>query len=125
MRDTIAALLPEITALRHELHAHPEIRFEEHWTADRIAAFLDETGIPYQRGYAKGTGIIATLERNGPRCIALRTDMDALEIEEKTGLPYASTIPNRMHACGHDGHMACLWVSSKHLSSTATKSPAP
>ena len=115
MRETIAALVPEITALRHALHAHPEIRFEEHWTSDRIASFLQETGIPFERGFAKGTGIVATLEGTGAHCVALRTDMDALEIEEKTGLPYASQIPARMHACGHDGHMASLCGVAKTL----------
>lgn len=115
MRETIAALVPEITALRHEFHGHPEIRFEEAWTSDRIAAFLEEAGIPFERGYAKGTGIVATLAGEGRRCVALRSDIDALEIEEKTGLPYASKIPHRMHACGHDGHMACLCGVAKTL----------
>ena len=108
IRTTIEGLLPEIVSLRHELHQHPEIRFEEEWTSDRIARFLDEVGIPYTRGHAKGTGIVATLEGGPGKTVMLRSDMDALEIEEATGLPYASTIPGRMHACGHDGHMANL-----------------
>lgn len=106
--STIQAILPELVELRHELHQHPEIRFEEVWTSDRVARFLDETGVPYTRGHAKGTGIVATLEGEGSRTVALRADMDALEIQEETGLPYASRIPNRMHACGHDGHTTCL-----------------
>lgn len=105
---TIQAILPELVELRHELHQHPEIRFEEVWTSDRVARFLDETGVPYTRGHAKGTGIVATLRGEGSRTVALRADMDALEIQEETGLPYASRIPNRMHACGHDGHTTCL-----------------
>lgn len=110
LRATIETMLPEIVALRHELHQHPEIRFEEKWTSDRVAAFLDDVGIPYERGYAKGTGIVATLEgaAEGSQTVLLRGDMDALEIEEETGLPYASRIPGRMHACGHDGHTANL-----------------
>lgn len=107
-RSEITQLVPTIVALRHELHQQPEIRFEERWTSDRIARFLSESGIPFTRGHAKGTGIMATIEGQGDRCIALRADMDALEIQEETGLPYASRIPNRMHACGHDGHSAML-----------------
>jgi len=114
-QDILSQLLPEITGLRHEFHQHPEIRFEERWTSDRIAGFLDQAGIPYRRGLARGTGIIATLEGRGTRTVALRADMDALEIQEETGLPYSSRIPDRMHACGHDGHMACLCGVAKAL----------
>ncbi len=109
LHQTIEGILPGLVALRHELHAHPEIRFEEHWTSDRIARFLDDIGVPYTRGHAKGTGIVATLEGGqSGKTVALRADMDALEIHEQTGVPYASTIAGRMHACGHDGHMTCL-----------------
>ncbi len=113
--DTIDALAPEIARLRHELHEHPEIRFEEQWTADRVARFLEEAQVPFTRGHAKGTGIVAQLEGKPGRAVALRADMDALEIQEATGLPYASRIPNRMHACGHDGHTACLCGVAKAL----------
>lgn len=112
---TIEAVLPEIIALRRELHSHPEIRFEERWTSERIARFLDETGIPYRRGYAKGNGIVASVEGAKGKTVALRADIDALEIQEQTGLPYASSIPNRMHACGHDGHTAILCGVAKIL----------
>jgi amidohydrolase len=109
LTQTIDFLVPEIASLRHELHEHPEIRFEEKWTSDRIAQFLDSTGVPYKRGYAKGTGIVAELKGGAPgKTVLLRADMDALEIQEETGLPYASKIPDRMHACGHDGHSACM-----------------
>ncbi len=108
LNERITAIAPTIAALRHELHEHPEIRFEEVWTSDRVAQFLDSLGVPYTRGHAKGTGIVATLAGDGDKTVLLRADMDALEIEEETGLPYASKIPNRMHACGHDGHTACL-----------------
>ncbi|HOZ47797.1 MAG TPA: amidohydrolase [Candidatus Hydrogenedentes bacterium] len=113
--ETIERLTPEIVALRHELHAYPEIRFEEYWTSDRIARFLDEAAIPYQRGYARGTGIVATLDGGPGPTLALRTDIDGLEVQEETGLPYASTVPGRMHACGHDGHMACLLGAARVL----------
>lgn len=119
IRHSIDALDPEIRALRRELHQHPEIRFEERWTSDRIAAFLSENGVPHTRGHAKGTGILAVIEgaqtHARPRTVLLRADMDALEITEATGLPYASAIPGRMHACGHDGHSACLCGVAKVL----------
>ena len=112
---TVARILPEIADLRHELHAHPEIRFEEHWTSDRIARFLNAAGVPHKRGYAGGAGIVATIGGDGPRTVALRADMDAIEVEEETGLPYASQTPGRMHACGHDGHTAMLCGAAKTL----------
>ncbi len=115
LQESIEELLPEIIALRHELHTHPEIRFEEVWTSDRIATFLTENGIEHKRGYAKGTGIVAWIKGGGERTVALRTDMDALDIQEETGLDYTSTIPQRMHACGHDGHMANLCGVAKLL----------
>lgn len=116
LQSDVQRILPEITALRHELHQHPEVRFEELWTSDRIAQFLQDAGVPFTRGHAGGTGIVAVIEGASPGpTIALRADMDALEIEEQTGLPHASTIPGRMHACGHDGHMACLAGAVKVL----------
>lgn len=119
LRKTVAEILPEIVELRHELHQHPEIRFEEVWTAGRVARFLDQAAIPYQQGLAKGTGIVATIQggagNHANGVVALRADMDALEIHEETGLPYASQVPNRMHACGHDGHTACLCGVAKVL----------
>lgn len=115
MNKLIESLLPEVVALRRELHAHPEIRFEEEWTSDRVARFLNEAGMSYTRGHAKGTGIAATIEGAGSKTVALRADMDALEIQEETGLEYASSIPGRMHACGHDGHTACLCGVAKVL----------
>jgi len=115
IRSTICEIQSEIVALRHELHAHPEIRFQETWTSARVARFLDEAGIPYTRGHARGTGIVAVVEGTGERGVLLRADMDALELEEETGLPYASQFPGRMHACGHDGHTACLCGVAKAL----------
>jgi len=112
----IETITSELVALRHELHAHPEIRFEEHWTSDRIARYLGEAGIPHTRGHAMGTGIVATIEgKAAGRTLALRADMDALEIEEQTGLPYASKFTERMHACGHDGHSTILCGTAKAL----------
>lgn len=120
MRSTIETLLPEVVALRHELHKHPEIRFQERWTSDRIARFLGDAGISFTRGHAKGTGIVAVIANGDGPTVALRADMDALEIHEQSGLPYASEVPQRMHACGHDGHMAILCGAAKLLQRQAS-----
>ena len=124
--NTIPKILPEIIELRHELHQHPEIRFEERWTSDRIVRFLGEAGIPCMRGYAGGTGIVAEVKGAVPgKTIALRADMDALEIQEETGLPYASLTPGRMHACGHDGHVACLLGAATLMAAFPERASGP
>ena len=94
----------ELVALRRELHQHPELAFEEHETAKAVAAFLAKLGIKYRAGIGK-TGIIALIDgaKPGPT-IGIRADMDALPIHEQTGLPFASKVPGKMHACGHDVH---------------------
>ena len=98
--------LPQIVALRREIHQHPELAFEETETAKRVEAFLGELGLRARTGFGK-TGIVALLEgaRPGPT-IAIRADMDALPIEEKNALPFASKVAGKMHACGHDAHTA-------------------
>jgi len=101
--------------LRRELHAIPELGYEEHQTAERISRELECLEIPYERGIG-GTGIVAWIEKgDSDRTIALRADMDALPIEEETGLPWASRHPGRMHACGHDGHVTMLLAAARHL----------
>lgn len=103
-----ADLLEKVTAWRHHLHAHPELSLAEEATARFIAARLTELGIPFQTGVG-GHGIVATLQRGeGPRAVGLRADIDALAIAETNPLSYASTRAGIMHACGHDGHTACL-----------------
>ena len=121
--DSIARHLPELVALRRELHTHPEIGFEEQWTSGRVAQFLEASGIAVQRGYAKGTGLVATIKGHGSRTVALRADIDALPIREETGLPYASQIPGRMHACGHDGHAAVLCGVARVLQENVAQLP--
>jgi amidohydrolase len=116
VQGSIEQVTAEAVALRHDLHQHPEIRFEERWTSDRISRFLREAGIAHVRGHAGGTGIVVTLKGNGRKTVALRADIDALEMQEESGLPYASAIPSRMHACGHDGHTAILCGAAKVLS---------
>jgi hippurate hydrolase len=94
--------------IRRHLHQNPELGFEEHLTSAYIAEKLDELGISYDSGLAT-TGILATIgPATGTPCIALRADIDALPLEERTGLPFSSAKPGVMHACGHDGHVAML-----------------
>ncbi len=98
-----------VTGVRRWLHRYPELSFEEFKTSAYVAKTLKTLGVPYQNNIAK-TGLVAELgdlKGTGP-CVALRADMDGLPIEEKTGLPFASLHPGKMHACGHDGHVAML-----------------
>ncbi len=104
-----ARLRKWIRGVRRWLHRYPELSFEEYKTSAYIAKVLESLGIPFQNGIAR-TGVVAELgdlKGSGP-CVALRADMDALPIEEKTGLPFSSLHPGKMHACGHDGHVAML-----------------
>ncbi len=111
----IRAIEAEMVALRHHIHAHPELAFEEFATGDLVAARLAEWGYTVHRGLG-GTGVVGTLRLgSSPRVLGLRADMDALPIHEETGLPYASTHQGKMHACGHDGHTAILLAAARHL----------
>jgi hippurate hydrolase len=111
----IAAIEAEMIALRHAIHAHPELGYEEFVTGDLVAQRLAEWGYEVHRGLG-GTGVVGTLKvGDGTRRLGLRADMDALPIHEATGLDYASRIPGKMHACGHDGHTAMLLAAAKHL----------
>ena len=103
--NSIADLAADMTEWRRDLHAHPETAFEEKRTAEIVAKKLESWGIEVHRGLAV-TGVVGTLRgaRDGGRAIGLRADMDALDIEEKNDLGHRSTIPGKMHACGHDGH---------------------
>ncbi len=102
------ALADTLAAWRRHLHAHPEVSLQEQETARFVCAKLAELGIPFEAGIG-GHGVVATLRRGGSnRSVGLRADMDALPIAEATGLPYASTSPGVMHACGHDGHTTSL-----------------
>lgn len=105
----------EATDIRRQLHSFPELKYEEHATSDLVAAFLKRHGYEIRTGVA-GTGIVATLDtgRPGPT-IGFRADMDALPIQEETGLDYASKVPGKMHACGHDGHTASLLLAAGKL----------
>ncbi|OWV87400.1 amidohydrolase [Rhizobium sp. N122] len=110
--------LPFLTSLRHDLHAHPELGFEEERTSDIVARLLEEAGITVHLGLG-GTGVVATLQvGNGTRRIGLRADMDALAMPETADRPYKSTVPGKMHACGHDGHTTMLLGAARYLAAT-------
>lgn len=95
---------------RHDFHRHPETAFEEHRTSRRIAKILEQAGIPFVAGLGGGTGIVASLKGSfgdGPS-IGLRADIDALDVTENNDFKHASSVPGKMHACGHDGHLTML-----------------
>ncbi|WP_394810658.1 amidohydrolase [Streptomyces griseus] len=111
-------LLRAAVELYLDLHAHPELSGHEHRTADRLAARLAEHGCTVTRSVGGGHGLVGVL-RNGPGpTVLLRTELDALPVTEATGLPYASTTPGVMHACGHDLHIAAVAGAVAHLAAT-------
>ena len=113
--ESILADAASIAAMRRDIHAHPELCFEEHRTSELIAKALAEWGIPVHRGLGK-TGVVGIV-KNGTstRAVGLRADIDALPMTERNRFAHASTYPGRMHACGHDGHTAMLLAAAKHL----------
>jgi amidohydrolase len=117
--NRVAEFQPELTAWRRHLHAHPELGFEEVETSRFVAEKLRTFGVDeIHTGIAK-TGVVGVIRSgSGSRAIGLRADMDALPIEERTGLPHASTAPGRMHACGHDGHTTMLLGAARYLAET-------
>jgi amidohydrolase len=110
--------------VRHRLHRIPELMYQEHETAALIRAELDAIGIAHIDGVADApTATIATIGDPNKPCVALRADIDALPIEEKTGAAYASIHPGRMHACGHDGHSAILLAAAAVLKNIMARLP--
>jgi hippurate hydrolase len=118
MSATLSALETRsevFTALRRDIHQHPEIGFQEFRTSDLVAERLQSWGYEVTRGLG-GTGVVGQLKRgSSTRKLGLRADMDALPIQEATGLPHASCHAGLMHACGHDGHTAMLLAAAEHL----------
>ncbi len=111
----IVANIGEIRALRRDIHAHPELRFEEERTAELVATKLTEWGIPIHRGLGK-TGVVGIIKAgNSERAIGLRADMDALPLHEQNQFGHASKHPGKMHGCGHDGHTAMLLAAAQYL----------
>ena len=115
LRDALTARVGEFIQLRRDIHRHPELAFEEHRTAELVATRLEAWGYSVHRGLG-GTGVVGTLKRgNSQRRLGLRADMDALPIQETTGVEWASSKPGLMHACGHDGHTAMLLAAAQTL----------
>ena len=112
------SLIAEAVGWRREFHAAPELGYQEQETSRRVAELLASFGLQVHRGLA-GTGVVATLENGPGPVIGLRADMDALPIHETTDLPWASTVPGKMHACGHDGHTTILLAAAKYIASPA------
>jgi len=112
-RQAIGPYLGSLVAFRRDIHANPELQYAEHRTAEKIESWLTALGMTINRGFGQ-TGVVATLRGTGlrasdPNCaIALRADMDALPVQELNAFAHASAVPNCMHACGHDGHIAML-----------------
>src|SRR5579872_6837041 len=116
--DAITAYHNDMTSWRRDIHAHPELGFEETRTSDLVAAKLEEFGVEVTRGVGK-TGLVGRLRAgNSPRSIGLRADMDCLPILEANGFAHRSTDAGKMHACGHDGHTTMLLGAAKYLAAT-------
>ncbi|WP_392565643.1 M20 aminoacylase family protein [Utexia brackfieldae] len=118
IKQKIETIRPLLESIRHQIHQHPELGFEEVKTADLVAEKLIQWGYQVHRGLGK-TGVIGTLKvGNSHKVIGIRADMDALPIQENNGKKWASQIPNRMHGCGHDGHTTMLLGAAKYLAET-------
>lgn len=116
--DAIRASEKEFIEIRHDIHAHPEIGFEETRTSDLVAEKLASWGYSVDRGLAK-TGVVGTLKvGTSDKVIGIRADIDALPIQENSGKPWSSTIEGKFHGCGHDGHTTMLLCAAKYLAET-------
>lgn len=129
LRAIVQRHVPELIAIRHDLHAHPELGYNEHRTAGVVQRELENAGVECASGLAGGTGVLGHLPGGGSAAsdgaIGLRADMDALPITEQTGLAYASTNPGVMHACGHDGHTTILIGAARVLAELAQVQELP
>ncbi len=117
--DLIDSFADELTAIRRDIHAHPEIGFEEKRTSGLVAEKLRGWGVEVHRGIG-GTGVVGVVKgrKDNGRRVGLRADMDALPMQENTNLPWRSTIANRFHGCGHDGHTTILLGAARYLAQT-------
>jgi hippurate hydrolase len=118
--NRVATLHNEIKEWRRDFHAHPELRYDVHRTAGSVADKLKSFGCDEVVPGIGRTGVVGVIRgrKAGNKVVGLRADMDALPLEEETGLPYKSTVPGKMHACGHDGHTAMLLGAAKYLAET-------
>lgn len=127
VNELIAQELPELIEIRRDLHRHPELSYQEHRTAGVVVRELERVGAAVKTGVG-GTGVLGYLPATEPAgrgaaAVALRADMDALPIEERTGKAYSSCVPGVMHACGHDGHTTMLIGAARVLSKMSRKRP--
>lgn len=114
----IDGYLSQLTAIRRDIHQHPELGFEEFRTSDLVADYLNSWGYEVHRGLA-GTGVVGTLRvGDGAKRLGLRADMDALPMAENNGKAWSSSVANRMHGCGHDGHTTMLLGAARYLAQT-------
>ena len=121
VKNRFAELLPQITAWRHDFHAHPELLFDVQRTAAKVAELCGGFGCDQVVTGIGRTGVVVVIkgrQTGSGRVVALRADMDALPIQEQTGVSYASNTPGKMHACGHDGHTAMLLGAAQYLAET-------
>ena len=123
--ERIAPIVPDLIEIRHDIHRHPELAYHEHRTAEVIRKHLTELGIEHVGDLGGGTGTLGYLPGKGEKAILLRADIDALPIHEETGLPYASTIEGKMHACGHDGHVSILLGAARILKEMSDEGELP
>jgi len=125
IQSVVESVLSDVVTLRHEIHAHPELAYQEHETSRRVVERLQKIpGLKIQTGLAGGTGIVATLNSGkSGKCVALRAELDALPVQEETGRAYASKTDGKMHACGHDGHTSALVGAAMVLSKMADELP--
>jgi amidohydrolase len=121
IKELAAQFAPDVIAIRHHLHAHPELSYKEFETSAYVRKQLEAYGIPFN--VMADTGVVGIIEGKNPasRVVALRADMDALPIQEENQVPYRSVNPGVMHACGHDVHTSCLLGAARILSATKTE----
>ncbi|MGZ5406153.1 MAG: amidohydrolase [Aeromicrobium sp.] len=123
LNDAIDVIIPDLIELRRELHAFPELSWVEDHTTDVVAAWMDKSGIPFER--FEGTGLMAEIGPSEGPLVALRADLDALPIEETSQDPWRSTMPGIAHACGHDVHVSSLIGAAVALSQVHAVTPLP
>ncbi|KPK81749.1 MAG: hypothetical protein AMS25_05200, partial [Gemmatimonas sp. SM23_52] len=119
-----SALGPELVEIRRDIHANPELAFQERRTAALVAERLRQLGYEVRSGVAR-TGCIGELSTGAGRTVALRADMDALPIQEANDVPYRSRVDGVMHACGHDAHVACALGAARLLAESAAEGSLP
>lgn len=128
IRSLIAAELPDLIRIRRDLHAHPELGYQEHRTSQVVQRELEAAGVAFKAGLAGGTGVLGHLpglDDDRAKAVGLRADMDALPIAEQTGVAHASGSPGLMHACGHDGHTTILIGAARVLAALSRRNALP